>query len=53
VRQMTKPTLTTMRVPMDVIAAELIDRCLREIHDGPIGEPGLLVPTEIAVGASA
>jgi hypothetical protein len=27
--------------------------CLREIDDGPIGEPGLLVPTEIAVGASA
>jgi DNA-binding LacI/PurR family transcriptional regulator len=53
VRQMTKPTLTSMRVPMEVIAAELIDRCLREIDDGPIGEPGLLVPTEIAVGASA
>jgi len=53
VRQMTEPVLTSVRVPVDVIATELISRCLREIDDGPTGAPGLLVPTEIAVGASA
>jgi DNA-binding LacI/PurR family transcriptional regulator len=53
VRQMTEPTLTSVRVPVDVIAAELIDRCLRERDDGPTGDPGLLVPTEMVVGGSA
>ena len=53
VREMTEPALTSVRVPVDVIATELISRCLREIDDGPTGAPGLLVPTEIAVGASA
>ena len=53
IRQMTEPTLTSVRVPVDVIATELISRCLREIDDGPTGAPGLFVPTEIAVGASA
>jgi hypothetical protein len=45
--------LTSIPVPVDVIATELIRRCLCEIDDGPTGAPGLLVPTEIAVGASA
>jgi DNA-binding LacI/PurR family transcriptional regulator len=53
VREMTEPVLTSVRVPVDVIATELISRCLREIDDGPTGAPGLLVPTENAVGASA
>jgi DNA-binding LacI/PurR family transcriptional regulator len=53
VRQMTEPTLTSVRVPVDVIATELISRCLREIDDGLTRTRGLLVPTEIAVGASA
>jgi DNA-binding LacI/PurR family transcriptional regulator len=53
VRQMTEPTLTSVRIPVDRIAAELIGRCLREIDQGPTGEPGLVVPTELAVGGSA
>jgi DNA-binding LacI/PurR family transcriptional regulator len=53
VQQMTEPVLTTVRIPVDHIAAELITRCLREIDEGPTGEPGLIVPTEIAVGGSA
>jgi DNA-binding LacI/PurR family transcriptional regulator len=52
VRQMTEPVLTSVRIPVDVIAAELIDRCLREREDGPTGDPGLLVPTEIVAGGS-
>lgn len=53
VQQMTEPTLTSVRIPVDRIAAELIGRCLREIDDGPTNEPGLVVDTEIAVGGSA
>jgi DNA-binding LacI/PurR family transcriptional regulator len=52
VQQMTEPTLTSVRIPVHRIAAELIGRCLREIDQGPTGEPGLVVPTEIAVGGS-
>jgi DNA-binding LacI/PurR family transcriptional regulator len=53
VQQMTEPVLTSVRIPVDRIAAELIGRCLREIDDGPTSEPGMVVPTEIAVGGSA
>jgi len=53
VQQMTEPILTSVRIPVDRIAAELIGRCLREIDDGPTSEPGMVVPTEIAVGGSA
>jgi DNA-binding LacI/PurR family transcriptional regulator len=53
VQQMTEPTLTSVRIPVDRIAAELIGRCLREIDHGPTNEPGLVVPTELSVGGSA
>jgi DNA-binding LacI/PurR family transcriptional regulator len=53
VQQLTEPVLTSVRIPVEVIAAELIDRCLRELDDGPTREPGLVVPTELAVGGSA
>jgi DNA-binding LacI/PurR family transcriptional regulator len=53
VQQLTEPMLTSVRIPVDVIAAELIGRCLRELDEGPTGDPGLVVPTEIAVGGSA
>jgi DNA-binding LacI/PurR family transcriptional regulator len=53
VQLMTDPVLTTVRIPVDQIAAELINRCLREIDEGPTGDAGLIVPTEIAVGGSA
>jgi DNA-binding LacI/PurR family transcriptional regulator len=53
VQQMTEPKLTSVRIPVDRIAAELVGRCLREIDDGPTSEPGSIVPTEIVVGGSA
>ena len=53
VQHMTEPVLTSVRIPVDRIAAELIGRCLREIDDGPTSEAGMIVPTEIAVGGSA
>jgi len=53
VQQMTEPPLTTVRIPVDRIAAELIASCLREIDEGTTQGAGILVPTEIAVGGSA
>jgi DNA-binding LacI/PurR family transcriptional regulator len=53
VQQMTEPVLTSVRIPVDRIADELIGCCLREIDEGPTDAAGLLVPTEIAVGGSA
>jgi DNA-binding LacI/PurR family transcriptional regulator len=53
VQQLTEPTLTSVRIPVDTVAAELVGRCLREIDEGPTTAPGVLVPTEIAVGGSA
>ena len=53
VQQMTEPMLTSVRIPVDRIAAELIACCLRMIDDGTAQSTGILVPTEIAVGASA
>jgi DNA-binding LacI/PurR family transcriptional regulator len=53
VQQMTEPVLTSVRIPVDRIADELISCCLREIDEGPTETAGILVPTEIAVGGSA
>ena len=53
VRLMTEPTLTSVRIPVDHIAAELIGRCLREIDEGPTDAAGVLVPTEIVAGGTA
>ena len=53
VQQMTEPVLTSVRIPVDRIADELISCCLREIDQGPTDATGVLVPTEIAVGGSA
>jgi DNA-binding LacI/PurR family transcriptional regulator len=53
VRRLTEPVLTSVRIPVDRIAAELIGRCLREIDEGPTGAGGLVVPTEIVPGGSA
>jgi DNA-binding LacI/PurR family transcriptional regulator len=53
VQQMTEPVLTSVRIPVDRIADELIGCCLREIDEGPTDAVGVLVPTEIAVGGSA
>jgi DNA-binding LacI/PurR family transcriptional regulator len=53
VRHMTEPVLTSVRIPVDRIAAELIACCLRMIDDGTTQSTGILVPTEIAVGGTA
>jgi DNA-binding LacI/PurR family transcriptional regulator len=53
VRHMTEPVLTSVRIPVDRIAAELIACCLRMIDEGTAQSTGILVPTEIAVGDSA
>jgi DNA-binding LacI/PurR family transcriptional regulator len=53
VQQMTEPVLTSVRIPVDRIAAELIACCLREIDEGTVQSTGVLVPTEIAFGGSA
>lgn len=50
---LTDPTLTSVRIPVDRIAHELVARCLDEISAGPTGRPGVLVPTELTVGGSA
>jgi DNA-binding LacI/PurR family transcriptional regulator len=49
----TEPTLTSVRIPVEHIARELIHRCRREIESGPTGEPGLLVPADLVLGGSA
>jgi DNA-binding LacI/PurR family transcriptional regulator len=53
VQQMTEPMLTSVRIPVDRIATELIACCLREIDEGTVQSAGVLVPTEIAPGGSA
>jgi DNA-binding LacI/PurR family transcriptional regulator len=50
---LTEPTLTSVRIPVDRIARELVARCLDEVESGPTGRPGVLVPTELVVGGSA
>lgn len=48
-----EPALTSVRIPLDRIARELVARCLAEVDAGPTGRPGVLVPTELVVGDSA
>ncbi|TDC75810.1 LacI family transcriptional regulator [Micromonospora sp. KC606] len=49
---LTDPPLTTVRLPFEQAAAVLVERCLREIEEGPTKEPGQFLPTEILVGGS-
>lgn len=50
---LTDPPLTTVRLPFEQAAAALVERCLREIEEGPNTAPGVFLPTEIVVGDSA
>jgi DNA-binding LacI/PurR family transcriptional regulator len=50
---LTEPTLTSVRIPVEQIARELVHRCRREIDAGPTGDPGLVVPTHVLLGGSA
>jgi hypothetical protein len=45
--------VTSIRIPTERIAGELVARCQQEIESGPTGQPGVLVPTEIVRGGSA
>jgi DNA-binding LacI/PurR family transcriptional regulator len=47
------PKLTTVAIPVADVAARIIGRRLREIDDGPTGEPGELVHLELEKGDSA
>jgi DNA-binding LacI/PurR family transcriptional regulator len=46
------PQLTTVAIPVDDIAARLIDRALRQLSHGRDAQPGQLVPAELRQGAS-
>ena len=52
-QQMIEPPLTTVRVPVERIAAAVIDRLLLEMESRPTNLPGVLIPTELAIGSSA
>ncbi|GAA5080026.1 DNA-binding LacI/PurR family transcriptional regulator [Thermocatellispora tengchongensis] len=49
----TEPTITSVRIPLEKVASELIARCQAEIDAGPTGRPGVVIPTEIFQGGSA
>jgi DNA-binding LacI/PurR family transcriptional regulator len=46
------PTLTTVVIPVELIAERLLDRVLREI-DGPTSDPGEMVEVSVREGGSA
>ncbi|BEL06746.1 LacI family DNA-binding transcriptional regulator [Actinoplanes sichuanensis] len=48
-----EPVLTSVHIPLEEIAHELVQRCRREIETGPTGAPGLILPTRVVEGASA
>jgi len=52
-QRMVEPPLTTVRVPVERIAAAVIDRLLLEMESGPTDLPGVLIPTELSIGSSA
>lgn len=47
------PPLTTVRVPIEEVSQAMVDRLLREITNGPTGQPGLYLTTELVLGGSA
>jgi DNA-binding LacI/PurR family transcriptional regulator len=47
------PPLTTVVLPVEDIAARVVDRALREISGASAGEPGQIVVPQLAIGASA
>jgi DNA-binding LacI/PurR family transcriptional regulator len=53
VQSITEPPLTSVRIPVEEIAARLVERCLDELEAGPTGRPGLVLPTAIGPGGTA
>lgn len=49
----TEPVLTTARIPIELVASALVDRCLDVFTDGPTDQPGLVLPVELSQGGTA
>jgi DNA-binding LacI/PurR family transcriptional regulator len=51
-RTMVEPALTSVSLPVDDVAAALIERLVAELRS-PTGRPGAILPTRLVVGGSA
>jgi DNA-binding LacI/PurR family transcriptional regulator len=52
VQELTDPVLTSVRIPVEQIAAKLVERLLLELESGPTGGPGEVVATEVVKGGT-
>jgi DNA-binding LacI/PurR family transcriptional regulator len=50
---MLDPILTNLTFPVEKLATALVERCLRELDEGPSSAPGEVIPTTISPGESA
>ena len=50
---MLDPILTNLSFPVDDLATALVDRCLRELDEGPTTSPGEVIPISVLPGESA
>ncbi|HST85848.1 MAG TPA: LacI family DNA-binding transcriptional regulator [Kineosporiaceae bacterium] len=50
---MLDPVLTNLNFPVEELAIALVERCLRELDEGPSDAPGEVIPTFILPGESA
>lgn len=48
-----EPPLTSVRIPMEAVAAELVAMLLPQVDGGSTPEAPLLVPTELVLGGTA
>ena len=46
------PTLTSIVIPVEDIAVRVVDRALRQVENGPDGEPGEIMPALLRLGRS-
>jgi DNA-binding LacI/PurR family transcriptional regulator len=50
--ELLQPTLTSVVIPVEDIARRVLARALRQVEQGPDGEPGELVPAWLRLGGS-
>jgi DNA-binding LacI/PurR family transcriptional regulator len=50
--ELLQPTLTSVVIPVEDIASRVLARALRQVEQGPDGEPGELVPAWLRLGGS-
>lgn len=50
---MLDPVLTNLSFPVEELATALVERCLRELDEGPTTDPGEVIPTSVLPGESA